>query len=174
MMEGQDDKKGDLKEPPEEDIIILDDNSFMPQINRIEDPQELRTKLEALNMKMLKYQNNDIAKDFRRTHFTLANITRYARENISIEIRGGDKWSPEDNMAFGQYVISIIALTTMSHFALKNMIEKYTPKKELEQMINGKAEEFICSYYNAKKITELVWNYFQSGYYKRRHLQPRK
>ena len=95
---------------------------------------------------------------------TLALVAKYARENISKEVENGGNWSPEETFNFGEYVISILALTGKTHFTLKNMADAYQRSTLIEDIKTGEAKSFLCHFYDEIKITDLVLSYFKSGY----------
>ena len=153
------------------DIVVLP----MPVKSKVgpeaEYAKHLQDNLSALKsfVEMGKSQRNADCIGFQRTHFSLALIAKFARENLMGEIKNGKNWSPEETFDFGEYVISILALTNKSHFTLNTMINGFQNKTLAQDIKSGQASQFLCHFYDQTKITNLVFSYFKSGYSKRKH-----
>ena len=160
-MEEQDEDKS-------EEIVILDEveQPKKPEENMASNHSRiLEEKLNDLKTYLSLRKFNQNVNGFAHTHFSLALVAKYARENISKEVENGGNWSPEETFNFGEYVISILALTGKTHFTLKNMADAYQRSTLIEDIKTGEAKSFLCHFYDEIKITDLVLSYFKSGYF---------
>ena len=176
-----------------DDIIILDqEERKLVKPTQVDEesklyPQILREKLSALKSALLfpnktLYNSNlsELSGAFDQKVYAFSLLAKYAGEHIAGEIKNGRSWSPEESVEFGDYVTSILIFSGKTHYSLDML---YNAGKPLSMKIHLKEEikkspanPFLCTFYDESKITDLVWSYFESGYYRRGgqgHGQPK-
>ena len=176
-----------------DDIIILDqEERKLVKPTQVDEesrlyPQILREKLNSLKSALVfpnkTLYNSDLSElkgAFDQKVYAFSLLAKYAGENIAGEIKNGRNWSPEESAEFGEYVTMILIFSGKTHYSLDMLYNAGRPlsmKIHLkEEIIKSRAKPFLCTFYDESKITDLVWSYFESGYFKRRgqgHGQPK-
>lgn len=109
---------------------------------------------------------------FRHSHnsskFSLGLVKKFAAENVENFVGNTHKWHLEERQEFGEYVISILALSGKTHYSLKNHFDHQPQYLLSTAIIKGQAKDYFVEFCSAYKIVEIVWKYFSSGYYRRK------
>jgi len=174
-----------------DDIIILDqeERKLLKPTHVDEEsklyPQILKEKLSALKSALLfpnkTLYNSDLDElkgAFEQKVYAFSLLAKYAGENIAGEIKNGKYWSPEESVEFGEYVTTVLIFSGKTHYSLDMLYNAGLSMKIhlKEEIKKSRAKPFLCTFYDESKITDLVWSYFESGYYMKRgqgHGQPK-
>lgn len=134
-------------------------------------PSAIKECCNLLHMEVTKLDKH--AKiDFYAFHSSLFLLARYAEEKVLSDVQKAT-WSPEEIVQFGHYVISVLAISGKSHYALKNLYD-LGKKTNLKSDICMKASKYLCEQFDQDKIATEVWTYFSSGYFKAKHTKTKE
>ena len=152
-----------------DEIITLEsEEANKPEDDTSNHPQIMIQNLNALKDHVNLHKHQYMG--FSHTKFSLMLLAKYARERVATTFLKNKKknWTQEEAYEFGEYVISILALTDKTHFTLNHMHSNYYHKALVEDIKKSDAKNFLCNFYDATKITDLVWAYFKSGFSKKK------
>jgi hypothetical protein len=108
--------------------------------------------------------------DFKSHYSSLSLIARYVRERV-LSANQIATWSEDEVTAFCDYVISVLAISGQNHYGLKNLFDQDSnnKKRTFKTDLCIKASKYICKEFCHHEITDVVWTYFSSGFFKVRH-----
>ena len=132
---------------------------------------EIDGKYQEISKHQSTIKNLFLKREFEQRHFTLLLLSKYVYEVY--EKHNLKNWSEQQKYIFGQYVIRILAQSGYNHLALKKLFEnctahsknQFAARKTLETDISRNCKEFLSISYDAKQISAVVAQYFDTKYY---------
>lgn len=123
----------------------------------------LEAQVESLK-EFVASQKETFQTQYHQRKSSLALMSQFAAKNLIRNLIADKKWFEDERKMFGEYVISILALTGLCHDTLKDHFDrKQLPKNLVNKIRSGNAKEFLVGFCDAEDISyRIVQKYFKS------------